>query len=451
MSTEVIVVGGGFNGIYAAWSLAQAGVNVVLVERANYLGGVMWSSEWRNFRIDLGAQVLDLRVPKAERFYQDILGNHLKILDSFIGGSATLRHTTRQIEYPDFSDDALFCTAAIQELQSSLGTLPSSDEKNYADYLLNRYGALLGGRMARIARKLTTEPAEDLAAGAARSLPTLERAKLGSDSRMVDLKSSSSSFDERLAVTASCGVPAFLGRNALPKYGYTDAGGFQTFCVSAERRLQSLGVRLELGTSVERLSTGSRSAEIYLSTGEKLEAESVAWTLSEAHLTALLGLEAPQVNSTALVGLDLHLLEVSAADINGPDYLNNFLDTHVASRFSAGGIYSSQVNQNGRTFVTAEVPVGQNPGQSTASADTIWAEMQSVGFMRKGATWHAHAVLSFPSVYRFERPLNARIERRRIEVADRPARVVLCQARTRGRLDFMEEFDERFLDSLLIV
>jgi oxygen-dependent protoporphyrinogen oxidase len=53
---NVVIVGGGIAGLTAAWTLADGGVRVMLLDARHRLGGRMGSEIWRNRVIDRGAQ-----------------------------------------------------------------------------------------------------------------------------------------------------------------------------------------------------------------------------------------------------------------------------------------------------------------------------------------------------------------------------------------------------------
>ena len=54
-SADVVVVGGGHNGLICAAYLARAGLDVVVVEQNEMPGGALMSSEWEGYRLEHGA------------------------------------------------------------------------------------------------------------------------------------------------------------------------------------------------------------------------------------------------------------------------------------------------------------------------------------------------------------------------------------------------------------
>ncbi len=54
-SVDVVVVGGGHNGLICAAYLARAGLDVIVVEQNDGAGGALMSSEWEGYRLEHGA------------------------------------------------------------------------------------------------------------------------------------------------------------------------------------------------------------------------------------------------------------------------------------------------------------------------------------------------------------------------------------------------------------
>ena len=56
---HVLVVGGGMAGLTATAYLAKAGVNVTLLEKNNYCGGLVKSFDHKGFHFDMGAKSIE--------------------------------------------------------------------------------------------------------------------------------------------------------------------------------------------------------------------------------------------------------------------------------------------------------------------------------------------------------------------------------------------------------
>src|SRR5919197_6535875 len=65
---DVVVVGGGHNGLVCAAYLARAGLRTVVVERRDVLGGAAVTEEvWPGFRVSTASYVVSLLQPKIVR------------------------------------------------------------------------------------------------------------------------------------------------------------------------------------------------------------------------------------------------------------------------------------------------------------------------------------------------------------------------------------------------
>lgn len=451
----IAVIGGGFNGIYAAWRLAQEGADVILLESSTRLGGGMQSLDYRGFSVDIGAQVLDFRVAQHEEFFRDMMGDDVRVLDDFSGGSCTTGSIVRGIEFPDFSHERDFCATAVSQLRAKLSEPtrgPANDAPSYPALIRERFAEPLGERIVAIAEKLAGGSVEQLGAGADSSFPMLSRVKLGSDAEMVEIKLSDSQLDERLAVTRECKTPQFLGKNTNPRCGYPIRGGLSSLWTAAERRLTELGVRIEFSSSIAGIAFDTRGVIIELADGRTETFSAVAWTLPDKPLCLAAGLGglSTSIPTPIEVNIDLYMFEVPAAQIVGPDYVNDFNLSHRASRYSSGGICSNQVRNDGVTFLTAEVNSRDKftYRKSLGSAQEVWANLVSAEYLR-GASEPLHAHVQRLSKAFVLEPVGNHKEALQASLDERiDPRVVTCRSATRGRVAFMERFDDVYLQIL---
>jgi protoporphyrinogen oxidase len=451
----IAVVGGGFNGIYAAWRLAREGEDVALFEASKLLGGGMQSLDFRGFSVDVGAQILDFRQAEHEDFFRDLMGDDVRVLDEFSGGSFTTESITRHLEYPDFGSEQEFSAAALSQLHERLlerdggqGGTPHS----FPEFIRERFGELVGGRLVAIAEKLAGGSVEHLGLGAALSFPMLSRVKLGDDAEMIPLKLSDPRLNDRLAVTSACGVPEFLGRNTNPRFGYPSHGGLSSLWTAANRRLVELGVRIELDSGIARILADAEEVTLELVDGRTETFAGVAWTLSDKALAFAMGMQnlLDSVPAPTEVDINLHIFEVLAADIIGPDYLNDFNLSHVVSRCSSGGICSNQIRSDGTTFVTAEVNRrgGLTSRGATDAAMEVWQSLVSVGYLRRSAKVSHSTVHEYPRAI-VVWPVGQHQDALKASLDDAIGpKVVSCRSEVRGRAAFMERFDSIYAPQL---
>lgn len=449
---DVLIVGGGFAGIYAAWRLARGGLRVTLIEAADHLGGTLWSRDWNGYLVDPGTHNFDLRSPIGSEFYTDILGDELGETDRHDFGSTTDRAVTRGFEMPDFSqDDPELCTAALRELAELLRHPSETALSGLDAWLRATYGATLGGRLASLASKVIGGTPDDLAVEARGALGMLTRPKIGSDAEMIALKANDPFWDARLGVTLDCGDPRFMGRSVSKRFGYPKRGALRRFCTAAEERLRDLGVEVLTDMRVSSIDADAVGVEVGTA-GGPLRGGRLFWTLPDHSLLSLLGLGIDVNAAFRPVGSAFFVYEVPASAVMDIDYLHDFSPARRPYRYNRAGIYSGQVKPDGSTFVMAEVPAHPaNLGGllQDAVADEVWRAVLDVGFVAKDAGAAARTYWGYPVAYTLPRigwqgPLEAAAR----AVASVSPRLSTIDFGHRGRHAFMTFYEDSLQDEL---
>ena len=104
-SYDLVIVGAGFAGIYAAWRQAREGRKVALVEASDHVGGNLWSVPWGDYWIDNGTHNFDIRTKIGEEFFLDVLGDEALIFEDQQWGCTTGDTWTWGFENPEFGVD----------------------------------------------------------------------------------------------------------------------------------------------------------------------------------------------------------------------------------------------------------------------------------------------------------------------------------------------------------
>ena len=383
-SFDVVIVGGGFAGIYSSWRLAKEGRKVLLIEASDKIGGLMNSVQWKNYWMDYGTQELGMRTKLEVQFFTDILGNELRICETSEFASTTDKTWTYGFEMPDYGTDAAdFCTAALAELQILKDKNVNSGSLRYIDDYRSTHGQNLTDVSIPTVQKYIGSDPEELSSDARVYLSIFDRPKLGDDAEMATLKLGDPFWDARLGVTNKYEGHKFVGSEDNNKSCYPKSGGLKSFCEKAKRRLLELGVSISLGQAVNQIETIDNAVAV----GTKDETyltKSLFWSLPEVLLDKVMRTNIELSKTFLPVGMCFYAFEVKANSIKGPNYLHDFNVKRSVFRYSSMGSYTSQVNPKGDTFVVAEVPSHPRNIENNTSDEgikTVWKNFCDTGFV----------------------------------------------------------------------
>ena len=456
-TVDVIVVGAGFNGIYASWRLARDGISVALIDSSDQIGGVLRGKYWNGYWLDSGTHNFDMRTELGNEFYSDILQKNANILEDYDWASTTLHNWTIGFEMPDFSEDFPELTAKVLSQLHELaakGETKCVNDLKYIDWYEITYGKILKEAVVPMASKITgTDPA-NFAIESRNLLTMFSRPKLGSDEEMIDLKQKSLFWDERLGVTYQCGDLRFLGKNAERKFCYPLQKGTQGFCESAAKRLKNLGAELLLNSPISRVES-TVNGIVVRTKSRQISSKKVIWTLPISTLATVLGIQHNVSQLFTPSGVVNHVFEVDRSAIRGIDYLHDYNLGRLAFRYNRAGIYGDQVKPNGRTVIMAEVPT--HPSKITsllmpAVTERIWQEILTTGFMAanskhyKSTCWGVPNMFSLPNVGWSNAYTN--LETAISKISDNIHYINLA---SRGRSAFMQSFENKFVSVLGVV
>ncbi len=298
-SLDVIVIGGGHNGLVAAGYLARAGLRVLVVERRSVLGGAAATEEvFPGFKFDTGAQDAGLLQPAIVRDLQ-LAAHGLSLFESPIGCLSLLgqgralrlwREPAKAVEdiesfsksdgakYPLFLEQTGRMAAALgRSLALTPPDLPPS---------LGDFSRLIGwARFAVRARLL----------GRAGMMELLRTIPLSVESLMDDwfesdaLKGALGS----LGVSGSAQGPKASGtafmllyhaQGGLPRPARFLQGGMGQLARALALAAQSYGAKLRTPAEVERvLVDDGRAIGVRLRGGEEIRASAVASSADPRH------------------------------------------------------------------------------------------------------------------------------------------------------------------------
>ncbi|NRA99092.1 MAG: NAD(P)-binding protein [Rhodobacteraceae bacterium] len=398
---KMIIAGGGFAGIYAAWRLAREGYAVDLIEAAPTLGGNLNSREWNGYWLDNGTHNFDMRSDLGAAFYPDILGNDLLVFEDQQWATTNDKTWISGFELPDFTDEPEFAARALAELAALEHAAAGPPPETYADVLLAKFGPALAARLSPMVKKYTGADPAEISADAAGLLGMFSRVRLGTDDDMLALKRTSSFWDDRLGVSLYCGDADFIGLNANKIFAFPARKGLTGFCEAADRRLRALGVAIRTGApvdGVEHIDGG-----IAVTVGEdRIEGRALFWSLPETHLMKIIGADVDLMSSAHPVGTAFFAFEVDQDAIVGPDYLHDYSGKRLPFRYNKAGVYGAQTKPDGRTYVTCEMPGHPKDLRDVITDDNAqaaWDALRDVGYLRADAVAHDRFGWSHPVAY----------------------------------------------------
>ena len=456
-TVDVIVVGAGFNGIYASWRLARDGISVALIDSSDQIGGVLRGKYWNGYWLDSGTHNFDLRTVSRNEFYSDILQNNANILEDYDWASTTLHNWTIGFEMPDFSKDFPELAAKVlSELHdlAAKGETKYTNNLTYVNWYENTYGKALKEVVVPMVSKITGTDPTNFAIESRDLLTMFSRPKLGSDEEMIDLKQRSPFWDARLGVTYQCGDLRFIGENAERKFCYPLKKGTQGFCESAAKRLKNLDIKLLLKSPIS-LVDSTVSGVVVRTKTRQISSRKVIWTLPIPTLATVLGIQHDASQLFTPSGVVNHVFEVDRSAIRGTDYLHDYNLGRLVFRYNRAGIYGNQVKPDGRTVIMTEVPT--HPSKITslltpAVTERIWQEILTTGFMAadskryKSTCWGVPNMFSLPNVGWNNAYTN--LETAISKISDNIHYIDLA---SRGRNAFMQSFEDKLVSVLGVV
>ena len=72
---KVVIIGGGPAGLTAAYQLSKVGVESVVLEKDQILGGISRTVNYKNYYFDIGGHRFFTKIKDVEDIWKEVLGN----------------------------------------------------------------------------------------------------------------------------------------------------------------------------------------------------------------------------------------------------------------------------------------------------------------------------------------------------------------------------------------
>ena len=287
---RVAVVGGGIAGLTAAWELARAGVQVILFEAADRLGGVIAPVALSGVQVDAGAEAFATRVPAVREFLTDLGLAEQIVSPNPAGAWLQLPEFSAPLPatgilgipgHPEAGDVAAILGAqhaarAAEDLSAPM-TWTTGLSPSLGEVVADRMGsAVVEKLVAPITSGVHSADPDDLAISAAH--PKLYQTMLAEGSLAQAVR------------TLRAAAPAGSAVQSL-------RGGMNTLITALEAQLRDLGVSIHCSTHVsgfriqrQGVRTATVSADSRLSSGRvEVEADHVVLAVDGPDVAELLG------------------------------------------------------------------------------------------------------------------------------------------------------------------
>jgi protoporphyrinogen oxidase len=141
---STVAIGGGPAGLTAAYELSKHGVDSIVFEQADKVGGIARTEVYKGYRFDIGGHRFFTKVLEVQRLWHEILGEEFCRVPRL----SRIYYRGRFFNYPLEPVDALMnlgFTHSIQILASYLQAKihPIPDEQNFEQWVTNRFGQQL--------------------------------------------------------------------------------------------------------------------------------------------------------------------------------------------------------------------------------------------------------------------------------------------------------------------
>jgi protoporphyrinogen oxidase len=144
VSAPVVIIGAGPAGLTAAYELSRHGVNSIVLEQDNIVGGLARTSEYKGYLFDIGGHRFFTKVSLVEKMWREVLGA------DFITRPRLSRiyYQSKFFSYPLEPMNAFWGLGPVESVlcgmsYASAKLFPQRPEDNFETWVSNRFGKRL--------------------------------------------------------------------------------------------------------------------------------------------------------------------------------------------------------------------------------------------------------------------------------------------------------------------
>jgi protoporphyrinogen oxidase len=142
--SPVVIIGAGPAGLTAAYELAKQGINTIVLEKADKVGGISRTEKYKGYSFDIGGHRFYTKVKEVQQLWQEVLGNEFIKVPRL----SRIYYRGRFFQYPLSLFDTLFKLGIWESFLILLSYLqvkwrPLKVEENLEQWVINRFGERL--------------------------------------------------------------------------------------------------------------------------------------------------------------------------------------------------------------------------------------------------------------------------------------------------------------------
>lgn len=140
----VLIIGAGPAGLTAGHELCHHGLRPLLLEKADKVGGIARTEEYKGYYFDIGGHRFFTKVAEIQRLWEEMLGDEFRVVPRL----SRIFYQGRFFKYPIDLFDALAKLGPVEGFRilisySKARLWSSRTEDNFEDWVINRFGRRL--------------------------------------------------------------------------------------------------------------------------------------------------------------------------------------------------------------------------------------------------------------------------------------------------------------------
>lgn len=141
---SAVIIGGGPAGLTAAYELAKQGVQPVVLEKGDKVGGIARTEVYKGYRFDIGGHRFFTKVEEVQKLWQEVMGEHFIKVPRL----SRIYYNGKFYSYPLEPINALTNLGILNSLQifasyCKAKLSPQPVEENLEQWVINRFGERL--------------------------------------------------------------------------------------------------------------------------------------------------------------------------------------------------------------------------------------------------------------------------------------------------------------------